>query len=348
MMRNIVDIEEGAVKRWWWIILGAVVLVALVAVHVIHENRITPSVSWASADPVLSPYAATELVLGTAAAQDTAVALHLPAGGLPSTDWFLPITKNSSVTYVLHDGQARWLVDGKKYNLASAPVDPVGVLVYAPSGQQLAWTSTQGISVLRAPHFTPATISGGSSPYFTVSSHLDYISTRQSVLQVHSLYPTRTLPAASQVGYHPFVQGGQDVVLDRRGSILIENLQSGAVKTWARVHQNRWPDLLDSVSYGSDVAVLLKRPTALPAYMVIVSSPKGTLWYRWQTGLKPQIGVVKNHLVINNLAPSGQLVTVENRHLEPLPQSSGLFSQSPHGIVFQTSAGFTRIASIRG
>lgn len=332
-------------KRRWWAALGVVVVAVAIAAAAIHENRITPVAQWATADPILAPKQSQELTVGSAA-QDRTQALQLPAGHLAGTDWYLPITRSSAVTYVLHDGQARWLAGASEDNLAGAPTDPVGFLIYSPNGQRLAWQDGGAVEILSAPKFHRTLMAGASLPYFTPDSHFDYTTVFGSAVLVHSPYPVRKLSGAANAGHHPFVFGGQDFVYDDGGRITMENLQTGIASPVATLRPSRWPQMVDALSYGQTLAVMMRRPTALPAYLVIVKTPRGISWYRWQTGLKPQIGLSDQHLVINNLAPSGQLVVWGTRHLHPLPQSSGLFSQSPSGIIFQTSQGFIRLSAI--
>ncbi|WP_146039051.1 hypothetical protein [Sulfobacillus sp. hq2] len=333
-------------RRGWMTVIVAVAVVAgFVVDAIMHREQMNPVSTWQTANPIIAPDHTVALTLGTTA-QDRTQPQPLLPGHLANTDWYLPITQSSAVSYVLHDGQARWLVNGSYYPLSSAPTDPAGFLDYAPDGHMLAWQNGNTITVLTAPHLQHHQIDHAMTPYFTPSNHLDYLSVSDKTLNVQSTYPHRTLPSQALTGHHPFVFRGRDIVYDRDGQIALENLETAHVTTLATVRAKRWPLVVDSLSFGPSLAVMLERPTALPAYLIIVDTHGHISWYRWQTGLKPQIGQAGGHLVMNNVDPSGQLVVWGSHHLHPLPQSSGLFSQSPAGIIFQTSQGFIRLSSI--
>ncbi len=310
----------------------------------IHQQSLVSPVRWQTSNPITSPRQ-THAVQLSGSAGDKTKALSLPRGHLPHTDWYLPISSHAAITYVLHDGQARWLVNGHAVALRNAPTDPVGHLVFAPNGQELAWPVAQGVSLDRL-HQPVRVIPQAIAAYFTPRNTLDYVSKSGKVVRVHSQFPSRALPATVRLGYHPFVRGGRFLVYDQAGQINLLSLSTGTHKPILSVRSSRWPELVDSISYNSHIALLLRRPSALPAYLLAVTSSHGVLWYRWKTGLKPQIGLSAGHLVINNLDASGQLVTLGKRNLHPLPQSTGLFSQSPKGVIFQSNRGFSLLSRI--
>ncbi|WP_020375562.1 hypothetical protein [Sulfobacillus thermosulfidooxidans] len=331
-------------KRWWWIGFGVIAIAIMIVAAVIHQNSVVPVTSWATPNPLIRPHHNQAMSL-TSPLSDQTETLSLPPHHLKGTDWYLPITQHSQLTYILHDGQARWIVNNQVLPLNNAPTDPVGQLIYAPNGQILAWSTPQGITVLHANH-TQNLIPHAVAGYFTSHNVLDYVVHVGKQWQIHTPLRTLSLSSALSFGYHPFIFHGQAFVVDDQGRLEQVSLITGHATPIAMVRATRWPELVDSLSYGHNIALLLRRPTALPAYLLIVKTPNRVLWYRWQTGLKPQIGISSGHLVINNLDPSGQLVTLVRDNLHPLPQSTGLFSQSPRGIIFQTSQGFILLSHI--
>ncbi|WP_053960073.1 hypothetical protein [Sulfobacillus thermosulfidooxidans] len=331
-------------KRWWWIGFGVMAIAIMIIAAIIHQNSMVPVTRWATANPLIRPQHSQAMSLASPL-EDQTETISLPPHHLDGTDWYLPITQHSHITYILHDGQARWIVNNHVLTLNNAPTDPVGQLIYAPNGQILAWSTPQGLVVLHANN-TQTLIPHALAGYFTSHNVLDYVISMGSHLQVHTPDYTLSLPTTFTFGYHPFVFHAHAFIVDNQGHLEQYSLITGHAVPIATVRPARWPDVIDSLSYSHNIVVLLKRPTALPAYLLIVKTPHGVLWYRWQTGLKPQIGISSGHLVINNLDPSGQLVTLAHDNLHPLPQSTGLFSQSPRGIIFQTSQGFILLSHI--
>lgn len=332
-------------RRWWKIGLGVVVVGILALAAMIHRSAREPAAKWATANPLIDTASHQQMSL-TSSVPDHTQSLSLPPGHLPGTNWYLPITRHSQITYVLHDGLARWIVNGHIISLTHVPVDPVGRLIYSPNGQMLAWTTPDGVHTLTS-RKTPSVIFHAEAANFTAHNFLDYaISTKTSV-QIHSRYPTRTIPPSSSIGHHPFVLNGTAFAFEDQGQLKLVTLTTGHPSTIAAVRSSRWPVLVDSLSYGHSLALLLRRPSALPAYLLIIKSPQGIWWYRWKTGLKPQMGLSSGQLVLSNVDPSGQLVVVSHHHLHPLKQSAGLFSQSPRGIIFQTSQGFLLLSQIK-
>ena len=332
-------------KRWWWIGLG-VVLVAVLAIWAqVHRQSLVPPVKWETKNPIVNPSKTRQIALSQGV-QDRTKMLSLPSGHLLHTDWYLPITSHSEVTYVIHDGQARWIFDGHIIALPNAPTDPVGHLLAAPNGKELAWNEAQGVFLVHSDKSTQV-IPHAINAYFTPHNVLDYIKPDGTLLKIYSPFPTRVLSGSTHFGYQPFVQDGHSLVYDHKGQINLLSLATGSQKPILRVRATRWPELADSISYGSHIAILLRRPSPLPAYLLAIKTNHGLLWYRWKTGLKPQIGLSQGHLVINNLDPSGQLVILGKKNLHPLPQSTGLFSQSSQGVIFQTNQGFTLLSQIQ-
>ena len=331
-------------KGRWWIGLGIVLVAAAATWAEVHRNNLVPPTKWTTANPIVGPSRTHPISLMSPVGDRTKV-LPLPPGHLPNTDWYLPITPQSQLTYVLHDGQSRWLVNGHAIALQNAPTDPVGQLVFAPDGRELAWSQPHGVSLIRS-NGTTQTMPHAIIGYFTAHNFFDYVTKTGTSLEIHSRFPTRTLSASDSLGYHPFVFDGHSLVFDQAGQISLLSLSTGAVNPILRVRPSRWPQLVDSVSYDSHIALLFRRPSALPAYLLALKTGHTILWYRWKTGLKPQMGISAGHLVINNLDPSGQLVALGTHNLHPLPQSTGLFSQSPKGVVFETNRGFILLSQI--
>jgi hypothetical protein len=296
---------------------------------------------WQSAHPVLSP-ASRPIAVGPRW-DATTTAVPLPPESLRHAEWFLPITSSSFVTDTLHDGQARWVVDHRAVQLTALPLDPVFNLIWASTGQSLAWTTATGVVLwlYHQGHFMMHQLHGATNVGFTARGQALWISHGHVVAP----WGTRTyLGQPAQV--HPFYDGGRWLALDRQGHLEAENLLTGQVSPIATVHERRWPHLITVIAWGSRSAWLLSRPGPVPAYLCIVHAPSHTGWFRFQSPLKPELGIFHNHLVIEGAVPNQALAIVEHGTLHPLSVTPGYFSASPRGIIWRSAGGFVRLARV--
>lgn len=269
----------------------------------------------------------------------------LPSGQLSAADWFLPITAHSSVSYILHDDQARWVVDSRRWSLPQAPADPSGMLSYAPNGMTLGWPGPAGITLITA------------NGHRRLVAHADGVGfmadNRPIVLYRQGLHlswrqpghpgpaPITGIPAQS----HPFSDHGQWLAVLNGGRLEWVPTAGGRPETAARV-KARWSKLIEARQLGSDASAwLLSRPGSLPGYLLLIVRPRRPVqWYRWQSALVPQLVLADRHVLLNQ--GNGAWVVVGSRHLHTLRLSAGLASDGPYGLIWRSAQGFERLETV--
>lgn len=329
-------------KRWFYALCAVIVIVALAIGYT--RFRPTPpnpsaSVHWKTRNPVLSP-SSQPLPTGSSAA-GLVRSLSYPKSQLPNAEWYWPISNSSSISFILHDGRARWVVDGHTYTLKSPPDNPNEEFASAPGGQEIAWQEpTGGVTVLNANgHATH--VANADAAAFTPSGSLVMLSTDNRVS-----VGSQTLPwtaAGTPAALHPFVGQASGLVVDQQGVLEKIQIPSGRIVRLAQVRTNRWPHLVTARSVGTATVLLMERPSPIPRYLILWVKGRQVRWYRFAAPTTPELGVLHQAIIVENLEPSGTLALVTSHRLEPLNVSAAIFSQSASGIVWQNGQGFSAL-----
>lgn len=329
--------------RWIVGIVALIIVVALVAtMHYTSRSKTsdgTPlSSQWKTSNPVLSP-ASSPLSWGhplDASIQPIA----LPKDQLSAAEWYLPITAQSSISYILHDGRARWVVNQRRIPLREAPIDPTDQLSFASNGMQLAWiTPNQQVKIVTPTHSQtlPAKAQAvGITPrndIVVVGRHHVRINNRQEPWSI----------VGKPASLHTLIDQSRSLIVDDNGSINQVSVTSGHVRHIAAVRPQRWPNLLVARSLPQGVVLLLSRPASLPSYLLIVRQRAQLFWYRFESPTTPEVGSWHSTLVIANMASNGDLALLQGTSLDPLNVQTGIFSAGPQGIIWEGSTSFEKL-----
>ncbi len=301
------------------------------------KPNVPAPVHWKTANPVLSPKS-QPLSMG-AAWTGIVHAVTLPKDQLASAEWYLPISGRSSIAYILHDGRARWVVNGVAHTLKNPPDDPADQFSYADNGQILGWSLPSGGATIVDASGIAQSLSHVSAVAFTQAGTPVALVTSAHRVSVRGRSLGWVVPG-TPAATHPFVDHANTLIVDRNGLIEAASIPSGTIQQLAQVRDARWPQLLTARSVGQGVAVLLERPAPVPRYLVLWMHGGRVGWYRFASPTTPQLGVVKGNLVVGNADPSGQLVVIAAQAAHPLNVTPGIFSSGPAGIVWQSSKGF--------
>ncbi len=259
--------------------------------------------------------------------------LMLPPHQLARANWWRPITLSSSVAYILHDGQARWLVQGTRIPLTTAPVDPVGNLVAAANGHMLSWTTPAGIDWMAWPGPRRGRVARASSPHFT-ANRLTYLLVDGSSFTVVEGSQRYHFSHLGMPFAHPFA--GRGVAVYRRGTLSWVSIPGGKTHVIAVVNPRRWSTPIMAGAIRGGVFCFLSQPTAVPSYLLIAKIRGRVYDYAWQSPTVPELGVVHGTLVLTYIKSGGQLAALSHGRLTPLSARPGLFSAGSQGLVWQS------------
>ncbi len=300
-----------------------------------------PEASWKTPNPVISP-PSRALHVGAAWSAETQTISPL-AGSLANAEWYLPITPRSAVSYILHDGRARWVVDGRHRTLRNPPSNPNAQIAYPANGRSLAWMTLNGGALQ---------LSAGRGPVlawpqaraiqFNRQNQLVMIASQHVSVAGHALsWQIPGKPAA----LNPFVQGARLLIVDHSGTLESLAIPSGRSAVLARVRAARWPQLITAQSSGNRLLLLLERPGALPAWLLIEIQGRQIWWYRFVSPSMPELGVVHGVFAIGNAESSGNLLLLPSGSaMHPLNLSPGIFSTGPGGLIWQGSNNLQKLA----
>lgn len=330
------------------IVIVVIVVAVLVAIWVVRRQNTgsTTNLPTISGDLVISPKSSQRLTWRTTATIHP-VRISLPRGQLDQTDWYLPITNDSNVGYVLHDGQSRWLVAGRRANIESMPTDPVQTLVAAPNGLSLSWPTDTGIAVASASDLQPRTIDRATSPFFSSQSQLDYILPGDNSTSFVAVEGTHRYPL-SNVGAlfaHPFLSDG--VAFDNHGRLGWIQVDTGSVQSIAAVNPEKWASPLDAGSIAGGTYFMLSQDTPVPSYLLIIDQAGSVHYYAWKSPIVPEVAVDHGVLALTDIKSGSQLVVVGGDQLTPLSVYPSVFSAGPMGLVWQApNASFLRLPTL--
>lgn len=333
--------------RGWrgWLYATMVAILIFSGFYWYHQRHLetASSVTWYSPNPITFPKNATSLPMG-AGGTTTTQNISMLAGSVAGAEWYLPVTAKSAVSYALHDGQGRWVISGRHYSLTNAPTDPVGALSTAPNGSGIAWVLHDQIRWLKADGAITL-IPHGHSVHLT-DRGIEYVVSAGTTHQVINPYGTRFVQYNTATSPTPFLNHGTTFVYDDRGTIYLMTLSTGKTHRLFSVKAVHWSSVQSSVSFSGGIAIVLSRQTPIPAYLLTVVTPQRTYWYRWSASTTPEIGVSsQGQLVVAGIEP--HLVVYSGGSLHTLPQSAGIFSAGPMGIVLPNShGGFQRLVKI--
>lgn len=329
-----------------WLYATMVAILIFSGFYWYHQRHLTTadSVTWYAKNPVTLPKNARSLPLGPEGSAHTQTVRMLP-GSVPGTEWYLPITAHSAVSYALHDGQGRWVNGAHHYTLTKAPTDPVGALSVAPNGTSIAWVLNNQIRWLKSDGTTSLVPHGHS---INLTNHgLEYVVSAGVTHQVISPKGTHFVQYNTKTSPTPFLNQGTTFLYDNRGTISLMTLATGATHRLFTVDAAHWSQIQSTLSFGRNIAVILSRATPVPAYLLVVVTSRHTYWYRWPASTTPELGVgTLGTLVIAGIEPN--LVVYGSGALHALSQAGGIFSSGPSGIVLPNShGGFERLVQIR-
>lgn len=320
--------------------IGAAVAAAVAAVFFVigrpgHGMTAPTARSKAVAVPVLAPSGARPLVWARPL-HFHARPLPRPRGQIAHADWLWPLGPDSSLAYVLHDGQSRWVVDGRVRALPGAPTDPIGAFAAAPNGSRIAYQRGSGVEVegLDTQTFIP----NATDPAFLANGQLIVLRPEPDGF---SVLEGRALSRFTGVGT-PFAApylSPAEVMVDDRGILKRVDWQSRKERPMARVNPRRWPHAVAAGSLSGGSWFLLSRPTALPTYLLVMVEHGQAFYHVWQSPTPPEAASVGGRLAITWLRPSGALAVVQGSRMHPLAVTPGVFSVSPQGLVYQGGAG---------
>lgn len=318
--------------------LGLVVAVALASFAAFLFRSPAPEapqqMSWKTTHPVISP-PGHALHVGATWSAETQSTRPL-AGSLANTEWYLPITSRSAVSYILHDGRARWVVDGRNRPLRNPPSNPNAQITYTANGQSLAWmTLTGGALQMSAGRGQTLAWPKARAIQFNGQNQLVMVAGQRVSVAGRALsWQIPGTPAA----LNPFVQGARVLVVDHAGTLESLAIPSGRSAVLARVRASRWPELVTAQSSGNRLLLLLERPSALPAWLLIEIQGKQIWWYRFVSPSMPELGAVHGVFAIGNAESSGNLLLLPSgSDMHPLNLSPGIFSTGPAGLIWQGS-----------
>lgn len=329
-------------------VAGLIVLCILIGVWLVHRqaSQEASTQTALAGDPLLYPPQSLRLRWASPQAV-TPKALSLPKGQLKGADWFWPITASSSVAYVLHDGQSRWLIEGKARTFASMPTDPIGMLVASPNGKRLAWPTPSGVeSVHGAFGLKAVSLAGASSPFFESDGALAYILPGRRAFTAVVGQHRYAFSGLGQAFDHPFLQGA--LAYDDHGRIGVVSLARRTRQLVAKVNPRRWPNPLAAGSLPSGIRYfLLSANTPIPSYLLIIDQSTSVRYYAWQSPTIPEVAIADGTLCLTYIKSQGQLVVLSGTRLIPLNVSTNLFSAGAMGLVWQApNAKFQRLSRL--
>jgi hypothetical protein len=322
--------------------IAMVVLAILIAFWLSHrQTALAPKDPTIAGDPILSPQASRRMTWRPLQAVHPA-AVALPKQQLAQADWLLPVTKSSSVAYVLHDGQARWLNEGQMVNLHSAPTDPIDQLTASANGTALSWPTPAGVELLSWPGQKTRLIPHAVSPYFE-TNRLAYLLNQNTSFTVVEGGRREHFVHLGEPFAHPFLADG--VAFVRRGDLAWVQLSSRAVHQVATVNPAVWTTPISAGTIRQGLFMLLSRPSPIPGYLLIVDQAGTVRYFAWKSPTTPEAGVVNGRLALTYIRNGGQLVVVRDGSLTPLNVYPNLFSVGPYGLIWQPANGhFSRLA----
>ncbi|MCY0899040.1 MAG: hypothetical protein OWU33_08930 [Firmicutes bacterium] len=330
-------------KLRWYHGLAALIVVVGAFAYVQHrrtvDNVIPPPVHWQTRDPLIYPVGRALVLKPPATARTRAFAL--PAGQLPTAEWYLPIAPHSAVSFILHDGRGRWVFQGRRIALINPPIDPADQLNYNRTGSLLAWVRPGGGAAIQTPT-AYHTIPDATAIAINAENHLVWIQGHQVIEDGKTLRWTFRGALATT---HPFIDHAQTLVTDWHGRILAYQLATGQAKLLVSVRPNRWPTLVTVRHIRGGTALLLERNTAVPRYLLVLADGQNTGWYRFVSATPPELGAFRGQLVINNITAAGNLAVVTTSSLVPLTVVPGIFSSGPYGVLWAGSHGFVQLLS---
>lgn len=328
-----------------WLGLTLIIIVGLVIWNKTHSAQ-PKGVTWLSSNPLMATPHSRPLTFGPPGTVHT-IRTALPPGQIPQADWLLPLTASSSIGYVLHDAQARWVIHGQAKSLQNAPANPNGSVIFQPGGRQIGWVlPTGGMATLQWPALKIHTIPHATGGAFLADGTFRYVFAHggQTVIQGGMAKPN--IFSGNPAATHPLIRHGRDVVLDNRGRLQLTPATAYSPHVLATINPRNWPTFQECLSFGPNVAMLLSRTTPAPAYLLIIHEPHQTLWYRWQSALIPELGLVKHHLMIEGLNPPHQVAIIGALRLHSLNVPTEMFSSGPMGVIWRGPSGFERIVRI--
>jgi hypothetical protein len=335
-------------RLWYWILAGLVLVALIVWGWLAHRqaNQVAAPNPLVLKDPLMTPNHAKRIVWGKLQAVSPRT-IALPRQQLAASDWWLPLSQTSSVGYVLHDGQARWLIDGQALSFASMPTNPVGALVASSNGHALAWPTAQGVEAITWPARRPTFDPHALDPYFESDGRLAYIvKTAPHAYTVVSGTHRYALPAVGTLFAHPFLSGS--VAYDQQGHLGTVNWATDRVQSIATINPKAWSTPLYAGTLPNHgLYFLLSEATPLPSYLLIVDQGGSVGYFAWQSPTTPEIGTLNGVLAMTYVRSGGQLVVLKRGRLVPLNVTPNLFSLGPEGIVWQAANGaFKRLATL--
>lgn len=326
--------------RWSYLIaLAAAAILVAGAVRRAFQTSSAPQVHWKTANPLLAPKS-QPMVQGVQTTAHT-VPIALPRSQLASAEWYLPITAHSAISYILHDGRARWVVNGRAITLKNPTIDPMDQLSYAPDGLEIGWVVASG-GVAEMPAQAPSSTIVGPARAISFNAYNVPVTIRASTVWVGSHPLAWTIPG-NPASAHPLIGRGHQLIVDKKGTIESIAIPSGKTTTLARVRPNRWPDLLAARRTSKGVVWLMERPSAIPAYLLVSIESGRVFWYRFVSPTTPELGTLNGIAVVGNLESDGSLAYVFGAAIHPLNVTPGAFSSGPDGIIWQGSQGFVRL-----
>jgi len=335
--------SKQSVNRKLYLGLGIIILIGLIIwAAVSHQQASQPAAppSALSQDPLTAPRASHRLSLGPTQTVHPQ-AISLPRGQLQAADWFLPLSPSSSVAYVLHDGQSRWLVAGTRRSFPSMPTDPIGTLAVTTDGRAMAWMTTTGVDDVTWPSKTPKFIAKATAPSFQSGHELSYILKDGVFWRIVMGSHHYTLAGLGQIFSHPFIDGG--VAYDDHGHLGYVLVAHDTRHLVASVDAAHWSTPLNAGSLSDGgMYFLLAQHTPIPSYLLVVDQRGWIGYYAWQSPTIPEIGSVHGVLALTYLEPNGQLVILKGHQLVPLNVYPNLFSLGPMGLVWQSANGHFR------
>ncbi len=331
-------------KRWLYAVYAVIVLVAIgIGLKRSHPTPSTPSQKWQTRNPVLS-LSSYPLALGQPWTSKTK-SVSLPRSQLATAEWFWPITGSSSVSYILHDGRARWVVGGHAYSLKNPPDDPNDQFASSSDGSRLGWVNPGGgVTVLDRqgardvrPEALAVAFNSKGHPVWLLASH--HVQVGSDVLK----WQVVGVPAKT----HPFIDRGRLVITNRKGTVESMAIPGGKVRVLARVRPNRWPSLVTARDVSGATALVLERPAPIPRYLILWVQGQSVGWYRFSSPTPPEIGVLAGRLILQNVpAANGHFAVMTNHQVHPLSIGAGIFSESSRGIIWQNNSGFTALYEV--
>ncbi|MCY0878208.1 MAG: hypothetical protein OWU84_04640 [Firmicutes bacterium] len=329
-------------KFRWYHGLAALIILggALAYLHhraAIQQNASLPPVRWKTANPLIQPRSRSLVLRPVATAHTADVAL--PARQLRNAEWYLPIAPDSAVTFILHDGQTRWVIDGQALSLRNPPLDPADRLSYTQNGQALAWVRPNGGAAIETarsyqviPQATAIAFNLRNQPVWVSGHHLFVNGAAES-------WTFQGIPAET----HALLHHAQALITDDHGEICEYAVPAGRKTLLATVRPRRWPLLVTARHVSGGLAFLMERESALPRYLLVDVQHGTVRWYRFVSATPPELGVFRGQLVVSNVTANGNLAVIDGRSLLPLNVVPGIFSSGPEGVIWAGASGFVRL-----